>query len=196
MVEIGDPFTLFRAWFDDAQQSGLKLPNAMSLATASPNGRPSNRFVLLKGVDDRGFLFYSNYDSRKGNELQVNPWAAAAMYWLSAPPRQVRMEGRVEKLTSSESDAYFHSRSRGSQIGAAASPQSRVIGDREEIESSVEILERELAGKVVPRPTYWGGYRIIPDCIEFWTERNDRLHDRIRYRRQDGEGWIIERLAP
>jgi pyridoxamine 5'-phosphate oxidase len=194
--EKADPFALFQDWYQDALRSGIGVPDAMALATASPNGcRPSNRFVLLKGADRRGFIFYSNYESRKGDELDTNPYAAAAIFWLD-PRRQVRIEGRVEKLAAEESDAYFRTRDRLSQIGAVASPQSRVILDRSELEGAVEELSARLAGTEVPRPAHWGGYLIVPDVMEFWTGRENRLHDRVRYRREPDGSWTVERLAP
>lgn len=197
-MKTDDPLVLFQEWFQEAGDAGLKLPNAMALATVSAStGRPSNRFVLLKDVDERGFIFYSNYDSRKGQELSSNPWAAGVIHWFTEAARQVRIEGRVERLAPEESEAYFHSRSRGSQIAAMASPQSRVVGHRGVLEARVAELETELDGQTVPLPDYWGGYRIIPDSIEFWTEGINRLHDRVRYRRaSDGEPWLVERLAP
>jgi pyridoxamine 5'-phosphate oxidase len=196
LTEPTNPFDLFRQWYDDAKAAGRELPNAMALATASAEtARPSNRFVLLKGVDDCGFVFFSNYDSRKGEELEHNPHAAAVLFW-PAPRRQVRIEGRVEKLTPEESDEYFQTRDRLSQIGAIASPQSRVIAQRDELDREVERLEKQMEGRDVPRPPYWGGYRIVPDTIEFWTGRENRLHDRIRFRSSGEGGWIEERLAP
>ena len=184
---------LFRRWLSDAKESS-ELPEAMALATSTPNGRPSNRFVLLKGADDRGFIFFSNYESRKGQELDANPRAAAAIFW-SVPRRQVRVEGRVERLSSIESDDYFSTRDRLSQLGAAVSPQSREISDRASIDRAVEELEGETTGRAIERPSHWGGYRIIPDVIEFWVGREGRVHDRFAYRRTD-QGWSLSHLAP
>ena len=188
-----NPIDLFSRWYDHAKGSG-DLPDAMALATSTRDGRPSNRFVLLKGADDRGFVFFSNYGSRKGGELAKNPRAAAAIFWQD-PRRQVRIEGVVERLTAEESDAYFKTRDRLSQIGAVVSPQSCVLSDRAELDDAVDRLRREREGEDISRPAHWGGYRIVPEAVEFWIGRESRLHDRFRYRR-DGEGWLVERLAP
>ncbi|NWG20548.1 MAG: pyridoxamine 5'-phosphate oxidase [Chloroflexi bacterium] len=189
-----NPLRQFQRWFDQAQAAGLAEPNAMTLATATPDGRPSARMVLLKGVDSGGFVFFTNYESRKGNELAANPWAALVFYWPELE-RQVRIEGRVARVAAEESDAYFASRPDGSRIGAWASRQSSVISGRAELERRVAELEATYAGGEVPRPPYWGGFRVTPDVIEFWQGRPGRLHDRIRYRREDS-AWIIERLSP
>ncbi|MCS6842156.1 MAG: pyridoxamine 5'-phosphate oxidase [Roseiflexus sp.] len=189
-----DPLVQFQRWFDQAVESGLIEPNAMTLATATPDGRPSARMVLLKGVDNGGFVFFTNYESRKGVELTMNPWAALVFYWPELE-RQVRVEGRVERISPEESDAYFASRPNGSRIGAWASRQSSVIGSRAELEQRVAELERLYANREIPRPPFWGGFRVIPDAIEFWQGRPNRLHDRLRYRRDAGR-WIIERLSP
>lgn len=189
-----DPLRQFQCWFDQAVEAGLIEPNAMTLATATPDGRPSARMVLLKGVDGGGFVFFTNYESRKGVELIANPWAALVFYWPELE-RQVRIEGSVERITPEESDAYFASRPNGSRIGAWASRQSSVIGSRAELEQRVAELEQFYAGCEVPRPPFWGGFRVIPDVIEFWQGRPNRLHDRLRYRR-DSSQWIIERLSP
>ncbi|MDW8146230.1 MAG: pyridoxamine 5'-phosphate oxidase [Roseiflexaceae bacterium] len=189
-----DPLVQFQRWFDQAVELGLIEPNAMTLATATPDGRPSARMVLLKGVDNGGFVFFTNYESRKGVELTMNPWAALVFYWPELE-RQVRVEGRVERISPEESDAYFASRPNGSRIGAWASRQSSVIGSRAELEQRVAELERLYANREIPRPPFWGGFRVIPDAIEFWQGRPNRLHDRLRYRRDAGR-WIIERLSP
>uniref|UniRef100_A0A540VM88 Pyridoxamine 5'-phosphate oxidase n=2 Tax=Litorilinea aerophila TaxID=1204385 RepID=A0A540VM88_9CHLR len=189
-----DPLALFARWLADAMAAELHEPNAMTLATASADGRPSARMVLLKGFDGRGFCFYTNYESRKGQELAENPWAAL-VFWWGPLARQVRVEGRVEKLTAEESDAYFRTRPLGSRLSAWASPQSRVIPDRATLEAWLREVEERFAGQEPPRPPYWGGYRVIPQSIEFWQGGPDRLHDRLRYTRE-GDTWRLERLAP
>lgn len=190
----GDPSALFARWLDDAIRSGLHEPNAMALATATPDGRPSVRIVLLKGLDQRGLTFFTGYESRKGAELTANPRAAITMLWHPLQ-RQVRVEGAVTRVDEAESDDYFASRPRGSQIGAVASPQSRPIAGREVLEQRVREVEQVFAGHDVLRPPVWGGFRLVPETYEFWQGRQSRLHDRIRFVRS-GEAWRRERLAP
>ncbi|MDP9487375.1 MAG: pyridoxamine 5'-phosphate oxidase [Actinomycetota bacterium] len=190
-----DPLAQFRGWFEDALAAGLHEPNAMTLATATPGGKPSARVVLLKGFDERGFVFYTNYEGRKGEELGRNPRAALVFYWGELE-RQVRIEGRASRVPERESDAYYASRPRGSRLGAWASEQSRPVEGREVLESRLRALEREYEGREVPRPPFWGGYRVEPEAVEFWQGRQNRLHDRIVYRRRGAGGWEIERLQP
>jgi pyridoxamine 5'-phosphate oxidase len=190
-----DPIRQFARWMDEAIQANLIEPNAMTLATSTPDGRPSARMVLLKGFDDRGFVFYTNYESRKGGELTDNPQAALVFFWVELE-RQVRIEGRVERATAEESDRYFASRPQGSQLGAIVSAQSQVISGRGVLEQRLRELEAEYAEKDIPRPAHWGGFRVVPTTLEFWQGRANRLHDRLRFRR-DGTGpWIVERLSP
>ncbi len=190
-----DPFEQFGIWYAEATAAGLHQPDAMVLATATRQGAPSARAVLLKGFDSRGFVFYSNYESRKGNELAENPQASLVFVWAEIS-RQVRIEGIVQKVLPEESDTYFASRPLGSRLGALASNQSRVIPDREFLEQRVEALAEEYRDGEPPRPAYWGGYRLSPSVIEFWHGRPDRIHDRLRYRRIEAGGWLIERLSP
>lgn len=192
-----DPIKQFESWFADVREAEVPEPNAMTLATAAPDGSPSARIVLLKGVDDRGFRFFTNYESRKGAELAQNPRVALAFWW---PPleRQVRIEGRAERTSEEESREYFQSRPRDSQLGAWASPQSRVVDSRDQLEEAFDRATEEYEGGTVPRPSHWGGYVVRPTEIEFWQGRPGRLHDRLRYRRPDLEvnEWTLERLAP
>jgi pyridoxamine 5'-phosphate oxidase len=188
-----DPFQQFARWFDDVLRAELPLPNAMTLATADAAGRPSARVVLLKGVDAGGFVFYTNYESRKARELAVNPYASLVFLWTPME-RQVRIEGVVEKVSDAESDEYFDSRPLGSRLGAWASPQSQPLPSRLALAAKVAAIMLRY-GTAPPRPAHWGGYRVRPDAIEFWQGRPDRLHDRLLYVKQD-TGWKIERLAP
>jgi len=189
-----NPFQQFRRWFDQAVKAELPEPNAMTLATASKDGIPAARIVLLKAVDDRGFTFFTNYNSAKGKELEANPHAALVFLWTELE-RQVRIVGTVEKISSEESDGYFFSRPHNSRLGAWASEQSEVIPDRDVLEKKLAELKLEYENQEVPRPPHWGGFRVIPREIEFWQGRSSRLHDRLRYRHQD-EQWVIDRLSP
>jgi pyridoxamine 5'-phosphate oxidase len=189
-----DPLSLARAWYDEAVAAGVPEPNAMALATATPDGVPSVRIVLLKGIDDLGVQFFTNYESRKGRELIANPRAALAILWKPLQ-RQVRLEGPVEVLEPEESDAYFASRSRGSQLGAWASKQSEVIPDREWLEARLAAVDAEYPGDV-PRPPHWGGFRLLPTTVEFWEGRPNRLHDREAFTRGEDGAWVSARLSP
>jgi pyridoxamine 5'-phosphate oxidase len=189
-----DPLVQFRTWFEEAVRADLHEPNAMTLATATEDGRPSARTVLLKGYDERGFVFYTNYEGRKAGDLEANPACALLFYW-GGLERQVRIEGRASRLSEEESDAYFASRPRGSRLGALASEQSCPVEDRSVLEERVRALEAEYEGRDIPRPRFWGGYRVEPEVVEFWQGRENRLHDRLVYRRA-GYGWGIERLQP
>ena len=190
-----DPIAQFRRWFGEALAADLHEPNAMTLASATPDGRPSARVVLLKGFDERGFVFYTNYEGRKGRELEDNPRCALVFYWGELE-RQVRVEGRASRVSEEESDGYFKSRPRGSRLGAWVSEQSRPVESRDALEKRLRGLEAEYEGREVPRPHFWGGYRVEPEVIEFWQGRENRLHDRLVYRRSEGGGWRRERLQP
>jgi pyridoxamine 5'-phosphate oxidase len=191
---VADPLEQFARWFDEARSAPILEPNAMTLATVDAAGQPSARTVLLKAVDGRGLTFYTNRESRKARELTANPKAALLFWW---PPhgRQVRFEGEIEAVDDAEADAYFATRPRGSQIGAWASAQSTVVADRATLDAAEQDMAARFADRPVPRPPFWGGYRLVPARVEFWQGRINRLHDRLRYTRR-GDGWDLERLAP
>ena len=189
-----DPLRQFQIWFEEARDAGIEVPESMALATAGPDGRPSVRMVLLKGADELGFAFHTNYESRKGAELAGNPQAALLLYWQPLG-RQVRVEGSVERLPSEESDDYFQSRPLGSRLAAWASPQSRPLASREELEQLYAEAAARFPGESVPRPHHWGGFRLAPEAYEFWQHAENRLHDRIRYE-PHGDAWKRVRLAP
>jgi pyridoxamine 5'-phosphate oxidase len=190
-----DPIKQFEQWFNEAVESGQHEPNAMTLATATYDGRPSARIVLLKGFDAAGFVFYTNYLSRKGKDITKNPLGALTFFWGTLE-RQVRIEGTIEKLSKEQSEEYFHTRPVKSQLGAVASPQSQEIADRDGLEKKMEQLEAEYEGKEIPKPSFWGGYVLKPRMIEFWQGRSSRLHDRILYKKIDNKNWKKVRLAP
>ena len=190
-----DPLRQFAAWFADAAAGGVRAPEAAALATATPNAVPSVRVVLVKVADADGFVFFSNYESRKGNELAANPRAALLFYW-DPLGRQVRVEGPVQRTSAAQSAAYISSRPRGSQISALASPQSRVVESREQLEGWVSELAAHYEGADLPVPENWGGFRLVPERFEFWQHQEDRLHDRLRYTKSQEGGWRLERLAP
>ena len=190
-----DPIEQFRKWFDEALAADLHEPNAMTLATATPDGRPSARVVLLKGYDERGFVFYTSYEGRKSRELEENPRCALVFYW-SELERQIRIEGRAGRVSEEESDAYYGSRPRGSRLSAWVSAQSCPVEDRGALEKRLWELEAEYEGREIPRPPFWGGYRVEPEAIEFWQGRENRMHDRLLYRRLSGGGWRMQRLQP
>jgi pyridoxamine 5'-phosphate oxidase len=190
----GDPIEQFQRWVEEARRAQLFEPNAMTLATVGPDGQPSARMVLLKGVDRRGLAFFTNLESRKSRELAGNP-KAALLFWWGPLQRQVRLEGRIERVEDAEADAYFATRPRGSQIGAWASQQSSAVESRAALDAAEQRIRERFEGGEVPRPDFWGGFRLVPETIEFWQGRINRLHDRLRYTRQ-AERWQIERLAP
>ncbi|MDN5210487.1 pyridoxamine 5'-phosphate oxidase [Fulvivirgaceae bacterium BMA12] len=191
----GNPLDQFEQWFEEATEAEIIEPTAMNLSTVSSNGRPSARIVLLKGINDNAFQFYTNYDSQKGNDLAQNPFAALTFFWPELE-RQIRIEGKVEKLDAATSEDYFSTRPRDSKIGAWASPQSQVIESRVFLEENVKHLTEKYSGIEVPKPAHWGGYQLSPDKLEFWQGRSSRLHDRIVYRLTAPGQWQIERLAP
>lgn len=190
-----NPFIQFKKWFDQALAAQLPEPNAMTIATAMPDGKPSARMVLLKDFDERGFVFFTNYNSRKGQELAENPQAALVFWWAELE-RQVRISGHVEKVSENESDNYFHSRPPNSRLGAWVSNQSEVIESREVLEQRMQEFQSKYENQEIPRPSHWGGLRVIPAEIEFWQGRSSRLHDRLLYTRLDDGSWKIERLSP
>jgi pyridoxamine 5'-phosphate oxidase len=190
-----DPVAQFRVWFAAAADAGLRMPEAAAVATATNDGTPSVRMVLVKQADENGFVFYTNYESRKARELAINPSAALLFYW-DPLGRQVRIEGGVERTSAEESETYIRTRARGSQLSALSSPQSRPIASRAVLETRVAELSERYAGDDLPLPEAWGGFRLTPKTFEFWQNRNDRLHDRLLYRRRPEGGWAIERLAP
>lgn len=190
-----DPLALFSLWFEEAEQGSLPLPNAVNLATVDAEGRPRARMVLFKGLEDQGFVFYTNYHSAKARELEQRA-DAALTFWWEPPGRQVRVEGTVQRLDAETSDAYFQTRPRGSQIGAYASHQSEEVTDHHELDRQYREIERRFENQEIPRPEFWGGYVLTPDCIEFWQNADERMHDRIRYQRTAEGGWRQDRLAP
>ena len=189
------PFNQFDKWFQQALAAELPEPNAMTLATATLDGKPSARIVLMKGFDERGFVFFTNYESPKGRDLSTNPQAALVCYWIELE-RQVRISGRVSRVSAEESESYFHSRPLGSQLGAWASRQSEVVSGRQILEDKLRQLTQKYQARPVPLPPHWGGYRVAADTMEFWQGRPNRLHDRLRYTLQPSSQWLIERLSP
>jgi len=190
-----DPIKQFANWFTTAIETGIRDVNAMSLATAGQDAKPSVRIVLLKSFDEDGFVFFTNYESEKGKQLEANPYAALGFYWIELD-RQIRISGKVDKTSREESQTYFHSRPVGSQLSAWASRQSAVLDGRRVLDARMEEMNERFADKRVPLPPHWGGYRLKPDNMEFWQGRSNRLHDRFRYTRHSDGSWLIERLAP
>jgi pyridoxamine 5'-phosphate oxidase len=194
LQKTNDPIAFFKSWLKEAEKSGIILPESMSVSSCTSEGRPSSRMVLLKEVDEKGFVFFTNYNSRKANELEANPFAALLFHW-NMLQRQVRIEGRIERISEQESADYFHSRGRGSQIGAWASHQSELLEDRSILVERVKMFEEKFKDQQIPLPEFWGGYRVIPERIEFWQGKADRLHDRFIYQPNQGN-WDITRLNP
>ena len=190
-----NPFRQFEQWFQEAEAAKIAEPNAMTLATTGRDGRPAARTMLLKGCDGHGFVFYTNFESRKGRELDANPRAALLFPWV-AMERQILIEGPVARVSREVAEAYFHSRPRGSQLAAWASPQSTTVAGRAVLEESYRVVDKKYEGRTVPLPPNWGGFRLAPETVEFWQGRRNRLHDRLRYRREPGGDWVVERLAP
>ena len=190
-----DPIRQFHDWYEAAKASAISEPYAMTLSTASATGRPSSRIVLMRSFDDRGFVFFTNYRSRKGREIGENPFASLVFFWQSME-RQVRVEGRVERATEVESDDYFRGRPLGSKLGAWVSNQSGVVAGREALEAEMKAIQARFPDEEIPRPSHWGGYRVIPEAVEFWQGRRSRLHDRLVYRKSPDGAWKVERLAP
>jgi pyridoxamine 5'-phosphate oxidase len=190
-----DPIVEVRRWLQLAVEGGLPTANAMTLATVDERGRPAGRVVLLKEIDERGVVFYTSYDSRKARDFAAHSWAALVLYWEPLH-RQIRIEGAIERVSAAESDAYFASRPRGSQLGAIASPQSRPLANRDELDQLVAAAAQRYGAGALPRPATWGGYRVLPDMVELWQGRPSRLHDRVRYRRDANGTWVRDRLAP
>ena len=190
-----NPIVQFQQWFNEAVQEKIPEPNAFILSTAMVDFKPSARVMLLKGVENNSFVFFTNYESRKGKELTWNPYAAMVFLWLPMQ-RQIRIEGRVEKTSSEESEDYFQSRPRESQLGAWCSVQSSVLESRAELDNKYITLEKKYEGKEIPKPPYWGGFKVLPSAIEFWQGRTSRLHDRLRYTHHGDNNWLIERLSP
>ena len=190
-----DPIRQFQLWFDQATGAGIAEPHAVTVATVSPEGRPSARIVLMRGFDDRGFTFFTNYQSRKGREIAANPFASMVFFW-QALERQVRVEGQIVLTSEAESNEYFQGRPTGSKLGAWISNQSEVVASREALEAEMATIQERFPGDQIPRPPHWGGYRLVPDAIEFWQGRRSRLHDRLIYRKSLEGVWRIERLSP
>lgn len=190
-----NPVKQFEQWFEEARQAQLREPNVMTLSTVSPEGKPSARIILLKGIENDAFIFYTNYLSRKGREIQTDAYVALTFFWAELE-RQVRIEGRATRISEERSTAYFHSRPRGSQIGAWVSPQSQEIKDRNVLDERLATYTAKFEAKEIPKPAHWGGYEVAPDSVEFWQGQPSRLHDRIRYTQDNDQGWRIARLAP